>query len=44
MFSDLAAALAPPTGDTNVATVLDLPPAAGAPPLGRAWICQQLAA
>ncbi|MFI7220235.1 DUF2470 domain-containing protein [Micromonospora maritima] len=41
VFSDLAAALAPPAGDTDVATVLDvldLPPAAGAPPLGRAWI------
>ncbi|MDM4721993.1 DUF2470 domain-containing protein [Micromonospora sp. WMMA1363] len=41
VFSDLGAALAPPTGDSDVATVLDvldLPPAAGAPSLGRAWI------
>ncbi|SBT65740.1 Protein of unknown function (DUF2470) [Micromonospora sediminicola] len=41
VFSDLAVALAPPAGDSDVATVLDvldLPPAAGAPSLGRAWI------
>ena len=40
-LSDLAAALAPPAGDTDVATaldVLDLPPTAGAPSLGRAWV------
>ncbi|MFJ8691262.1 DUF2470 domain-containing protein [Micromonospora wenchangensis] len=38
---DLATALTPPTGDTDVATVLDvldLPPTAGAPSLGRAWL------
>ncbi|WP_174536288.1 DUF2470 domain-containing protein [Micromonospora chalcea] len=41
VVSDLAAALVPPEGDTDVATVLDvldLPPAAGAPSLGRAWV------
>ncbi|RUL95147.1 DUF2470 domain-containing protein [Verrucosispora sp. FIM060022] len=41
VVSDLAMALVPPAGDTDVATVLDvldLPPAAGAPSLGRAWI------
>ncbi|MFC0030413.1 DUF2470 domain-containing protein [Micromonospora chaiyaphumensis] len=41
VVSDLAAALVPPDGDTEVATVLDvldLPPAAGAPSLGRAWV------
>ncbi|MBB5115211.1 DUF2470 domain-containing protein [Micromonospora echinospora] len=40
VVSDLAAALVPP-GDTDVATVLDvldLPPTAGAPSLGRAWV------
>ncbi|WFE37359.1 DUF2470 domain-containing protein [Micromonospora sp. WMMD998] len=40
IVSDLAAALSPPDA-TDVATVLDvldLPPAAGAPSLGRAWI------
>ncbi|MEH1169415.1 DUF2470 domain-containing protein [Micromonospora sp. CPCC 205539] len=39
--SNLAAALRPATGDTDVAVVLDvldLPPAAGAPGLGRAWV------
>ncbi|WFE32678.1 DUF2470 domain-containing protein [Micromonospora sp. WMMD975] len=41
IVSDLAAALSPPDGGADVATVLDvldLPPAAGAPSLGRAWI------
>ncbi|MEU1887550.1 DUF2470 domain-containing protein [Micromonospora rifamycinica] len=38
---DLATALTPPEGDTDVAAVLDvldLPPTAGAPSLGRAWL------
>ncbi|MBW4700508.1 MULTISPECIES: DUF2470 domain-containing protein [unclassified Micromonospora] len=38
---DLATALTPPAGDTAVAAVLDvldLPPTAGAPSLGRAWV------
>ncbi|GHJ08593.1 hypothetical protein TPA0907_29600 [Micromonospora humidisoli] len=38
---DLATALTPPAGDTDVATVLDvldLPPTADAPSLGRTWV------
>ncbi|GGM25683.1 MULTISPECIES: DUF2470 domain-containing protein [Micromonospora] len=38
---DLATALTPPPGDTDVATVLDvrdLPPTTSAPALGRAWL------
>ncbi|MGC5018063.1 DUF2470 domain-containing protein [Micromonospora sp. DT47] len=41
VVSDLAAALCPADGDADVALVLDvldLPPAAGAPSLGRAWV------
>jgi hypothetical protein len=41
LVSDLAAALCPADGDADVALVLDvldLPPAAGAPSLGRAWV------
>ncbi|MDT0529528.1 DUF2470 domain-containing protein [Micromonospora sp. DSM 115977] len=41
VVSDLAAALRPADGDSEVALVLDvldLPPAAGAPSLGRAWV------
>ncbi|PZG01395.1 DUF2470 domain-containing protein [Micromonospora deserti] len=41
VVSDLAAALRPTDGEDDAALVLDvldLPPAAGAPPLGRAWI------
>ncbi|MFC4020251.1 DUF2470 domain-containing protein [Micromonospora sp. GCM10011542] len=41
VVSDLAAALRPAAGATDVAVVLDvldLPPAAGAPGLGRAWV------
>lgn len=41
VVSDLAAALVPTCGDldvTLVLDVLDLPPAAGAPSLGRAWV------
>ncbi|MEV4467179.1 DUF2470 domain-containing protein [Micromonospora echinofusca] len=41
VVSDLAAALRPAGGDSEVALVLDvldLPPAAGAPSLGRAWV------
>ncbi|MET7750020.1 DUF2470 domain-containing protein [Micromonospora sp. NPDC005367] len=41
VVSDLAAALRPVDGDQDVAIVLDvldLPPAAGAPSLGRAWV------
>ncbi|MEV6376563.1 DUF2470 domain-containing protein [Micromonospora sp. WP24] len=41
VVSDLAAALRPVDGDEDVAVVLDvldLPPAAGAPSLGRAWV------
>ncbi|MEU6075194.1 DUF2470 domain-containing protein [Micromonospora sp. NPDC047074] len=41
VVSDLAAALRPAAGDSDVALVLDvldLPPAAGAPSLGRAWV------
>ncbi|MFI7488237.1 DUF2470 domain-containing protein [Micromonospora echinaurantiaca] len=41
VVSDLAAALRPAGGDTDVPAVLDvldLPPSAGAPSLGRAWV------
>ena len=41
VVSDLAAALRPGPGEEDVAVVLDvldLPPAAGAPSLGRAWV------
>ncbi|SCL37349.1 Protein of unknown function [Micromonospora rhizosphaerae] len=41
VVSDLAAALRPADGEADVALVLDvldLPPAAGAPSLGRAWV------
>ncbi|MGW4501031.1 DUF2470 domain-containing protein [Micromonospora sp. NPDC004336] len=41
VVSDLAAALRPAAGESDVALVLDvldLPPAAGAPSLGRAWV------
>ncbi|MER7891024.1 DUF2470 domain-containing protein [Micromonospora sp. NPDC094482] len=41
VVSDLAAALRPADGEDDVALVLDvldLPPAAGAPTLGRAWV------
>ncbi|MFG1890794.1 DUF2470 domain-containing protein [Micromonospora sp. NPDC049051] len=41
VVSDLAAALRPVDGETEIALVLDvldLPPAAGAPSLGRAWV------
>ncbi|MEH1099329.1 DUF2470 domain-containing protein [Micromonospora sp. CPCC 205561] len=41
VVSDLAAALRPADGEAEIALVLDvldLPPAAGAPSLGRAWV------